>query len=96
VRHHDISSKDKAWYSAQMKQLARLAAQSVGRSSHLFLPQVVSTAKPADVGCFIAAAEWMETNYGASMRGLFCRMGGDFWCAFIPASRSSTTPLRRP
>ncbi|MGH8019245.1 MAG: Eco57I restriction-modification methylase domain-containing protein [Opitutaceae bacterium] len=76
VRHHGISAPDKAWYSAEMQRLGLPRSQLAGLHIYFYLKSHLLS-KPGDVGSFVTAAEWMETNYGASMRGLFCRMGGD-------------------
>lgn len=76
VRHHDIRAEDKAWYSAQMQQLGLPGSQLAGLHLYFFLKTRLLS-QPNDIGCFVTAAEWMETNYGESMRALFCQMGGD-------------------
>ena len=76
VRHHDIHAEDKAWYSTQMAKLGLPGSQLAGLHLYFFLKSHLLS-QPGDVGCFVTAAEWMETNYGASMRALFCQMGGD-------------------
>lgn len=86
VRHHDISKEDKAWYSAQMEKLGLPHSQLAGLHIYFYLKSYLLS-QPGDVGCFISAAEWMETNYGRSMRALFCMMGGDILLRVNPAER---------
>lgn len=86
VRHHDIRPEDKAWYSAQMRQLGLPGSQLAGLHLYFFLKSHLLS-RPGDIGCFVTAAEWMETNYGESMRALFCRMGGDRLVRAHPAER---------
>ena len=76
VRHHDIAAEDKAWYSNQMRRLALPHSQLAGLHIYFYLKSYLLSA-PGDIGCFVTAAEWMETNYGESMRALFCHMGGE-------------------
>lgn len=76
VRHHGIRTEDKAWYSAQMRQLGLPGSQLAGLHLYFFLKSRLLSQR-GDIGCFVTAAEWMETNYGESMRALFCQMGGD-------------------
>lgn len=86
VRHHDIRPEDKAWYSAQMQELGLPGSQLAGLHLYFFLKSHLLS-RPDDIGCFVTAAEWMETNYGESMRALFCRMGGDRLIRAHPVER---------
>ncbi|MCX6952800.1 MAG: methyltransferase domain-containing protein [Verrucomicrobia bacterium] len=76
VRHHDISEGAKRWYGDRMARLGLPSSLLAGLHVYFFL-QSFLLSRPGDVGCFVTAAEWLETNYGESMRSLFCRMGGD-------------------
>ncbi len=76
VRHHDIPVAQKGWYSAQMRRLGLPDSQLAGLHIYFYLKSYL-LAKPRDVGCFVTSAEWFESNYGESMRRLFCIMGGD-------------------
>lgn len=76
VRHHDISAEDKSWYALQMQCLSLPSSLLAGLHLYFYLKSYLLS-KEGDVGCFVTAAEWMETNYGESMRSLFCHMGGD-------------------
>jgi SAM-dependent methyltransferase len=86
VRHHDISPRDKAWYSSEMARLRLPHSQLAGLHVYFYLKSYLLS-KPGDVGCFVSAAEWMETNYGQSMRGLFCLMGGETLIRVHPGER---------
>ncbi|MGI8431458.1 MAG: Eco57I restriction-modification methylase domain-containing protein [Chthoniobacterales bacterium] len=86
VRHHGLSAKEKAWYSQQMTQLRLPHSQLAGLHVYFHLKSYLLS-RPGDVGCFVTAAEWMETNYGESMRQLFCLMGGDGLIRANPAEQ---------
>jgi hypothetical protein len=86
VRHHDISPQDKAWYSSEMAGLRLPHSQLAGLHVYFYLKSYLLS-KPGDVGCFVSAAEWMETNYGQSMRLLFCLMGGESLIRVHPSER---------
>jgi hypothetical protein len=86
VRHHDISPQDKAWYSSEMARLRLPHSQLAGLHVYFYLKSYLLS-KPGDIGCFVSAAEWMETNYGRSMRLLFCLMGGDCLIRVHPGER---------
>jgi hypothetical protein len=76
VRHHDLSEKAKRWYADRMQRLELPHSLLAGLHIYFFLKSYLLSRR-GDVGCFVTAAEWMETGYGESMRALFCRMGGD-------------------
>lgn len=86
VRHHDISPRDKAWYSNEMARLRLPHSQLAGLHVYFYLKSYLLS-KPGDIGCFVSAAEWMETNYGQSMRALFCLMGGESLIRGHPSER---------
>ena len=75
VRHHDIPAEHKLWYSNNMRKLGLPDSQLAGLHIYFYLKSY-RLARPGDVGCFVTAAEWFESNYGESMRRLFCIMGG--------------------
>ncbi|CAN5496849.1 N-6 DNA methylase [soil metagenome] len=86
VRHHDILPEDKAWYSREMSRLGLPHSQLAGLHTYFYLKSYLLS-KPGDVGSFVSAAEWMETNYGRGMRDLFCRMGGESLLRVDPRER---------
>jgi len=77
VRHHEIGEDWKKWYAATMRTLgADKASKLAGLHLHFFA-RVGEIAKPGDVGIFVTAAEWTDTNYGAALRASLCaRLGG--------------------
>ena len=86
IRHHDISSEDKKWYSNQMRKIGLPHSQLAGLHIYFYLKSYLLS-RPGDVGSFVTAAEWTETNYGESMRTLFCIMGGDKLIRIHPRER---------
>lgn len=76
VRHHDISTDWKDWYSKNLKSLGHAASQLAGLHLHFFV-KTLNLARPGDIGCFITAAEWLDVNYGQSLRDLLTNgLGG--------------------
>ncbi len=76
VRHHDIEPHWKEWYSSSLKALGHASSQLAGLHLHFFL-KTLSLAKQGDLGCFITAAEWLDVNYGQSLRDLLTNgLGG--------------------
>ena len=76
VRHHGISENGKLWFASRMEQLGLPCSRLAGLHVHFFL-QSFLLSKQGDIGSFITAAEWLETNYGLAMRTLFAQMGGE-------------------
>jgi adenine-specific DNA-methyltransferase len=76
VRHHDIEARWKRWYTAGLKAYDVSGSQLAGLHLH-FLLKTRQLAAPGDCGCFITAAEWLDVNYGSSLRTMFTNgMGG--------------------
>ncbi|HEY9153621.1 MAG TPA: N-6 DNA methylase, partial [Opitutaceae bacterium] len=76
VRHHNISSHWKDWYSDQFSKMGIAASGLAGLHLHFFL-QTCLLARKGDYGAFITSSEWMDVNYGASLRRLLAtKLGG--------------------
>jgi predicted RNA methylase len=86
VRHHDISAETKAWYAREMLRLQLPNSKLAGLHTYFYLKSYLLS-NAGDVGSFVTAAEWMVTNYGKGMRGLFCLMGGDSLIRVDPKER---------
>lgn len=69
VRHHDIESKWKEWYVGKFSDLNIKASALAGLHLHFFLQTRILASK-GDIGTFITSAEWMDVNYGSSLRDL--------------------------
>lgn len=69
VRHHEIEPQWKQWLTRQARARDLRVSQLAGLHAHFFLATaMMGTA--GDVGSFITAAEWLDTNYGALVRDL--------------------------
>ncbi len=76
VRHHNISQDWKSWYSDSLKLLGHASSKLAGLHLHFFV-KTLALARPGDIGCFITAAEWLDVNYGQSMRDMMINgLGG--------------------
>ena len=69
VRHHDINASDKTAYADRCQKLGVSSSGLSGLHLH-FMIKVFEMAEPGDSMAFITAAEWMDTNYGKSLRQL--------------------------
>jgi methylase of polypeptide subunit release factors len=69
LRHHGIALEWKDWYAATARRFDVAASRLAGLHLHFFL-RTLELAKPNDLGCFVTAAEWLDVNYGASLRRL--------------------------
>ncbi|NHZ66964.1 class I SAM-dependent methyltransferase [Massilia genomosp. 1] len=76
VRHHDIPVVWKEWYSNSLKALGHASSKLAGLHLHFFV-KTLMLSRPGDLGCFITAAEWLDVNYGQSMRDMMTNgLGG--------------------
>jgi adenine-specific DNA-methyltransferase len=69
VRHHQISSQWKEWYSAGLEDHGASGTKLAGLHLHFFL-KTCMLARANDLGCFITAAEWLHAGYGSGLREL--------------------------
>jgi adenine-specific DNA-methyltransferase len=69
VRHHNISEHWKAWFAATARCFGFKASKLAGLHIHFFL-RTRQIAKAGDYGAFITAAEWLDVNYGSTLRGI--------------------------
>lgn len=69
VRHHDILPFWKEWYSDNLKRLGHASSKLAGLHLHFFVKTLLLS-QSGDIGCFITAAEWLDVNYGQSMRDM--------------------------
>lgn len=75
VRHHQIDSQWKAWYTGNFAKLGISASALAGLHLHFFLKTAL-LARSGDIGAFVTSAEWLDVNYGAALRHLLAqRMG---------------------
>lgn len=76
VRHHDITPDWKAWYADLARAQGLHASKLAGLHLHFFL-KTKDLARAGDFGAFITASEWLDVNYGATLRNMFANgLGG--------------------
>lgn len=76
VRHHDIEPRFKEWYATTATGLGFPASRLAGLHLHFFV-KTREIARDGDFGAFITAAEWLDVNYGHTLRSaLLNGMGG--------------------
>ena len=67
VRHHDIESKWKQWFTSSARELDFPASKLAGLHAHFFL-RTRQLARRGDYGCFVTSSEWLDIGYGATIR----------------------------
>lgn len=76
VRHHNIAERWKTWFAATAAKYGVKASKLAGLHLHFFL-QTLELAREGDVGAFITSSEWLDVNYGKTLRTLLTReLGG--------------------
>lgn len=87
VRHHDIEAHWKRWYGSELRRQGHPGSQLAGLHLHFFLKTLLSS-RYGDLGCYITAAEWLDTNYGAALRHMLTTdLGGQSVCVVAPEER---------
>lgn len=69
VRHHEIQPRWKEWYAATAQELGVPSSKLAGLHSYFFFA-TAKYAQPGDIGAFITSSEWLDVNYGVSLRRL--------------------------
>lgn len=69
VRHHLLDQEWKQWLVATARRHHIEASQLAGLHVYFFLA-TAEHARPGDVGVFISASEWLDVNYGSTVREL--------------------------
>lgn len=69
VRHHLINQADKKWFFDSAANFGVRASKLAGLHIHFFV-RTMQLARPGDFGVFITSAEWLDVNYGATLRQL--------------------------
>lgn len=75
VRHHLIGEDAKRWFADAAAGFGVKASKLAGLHIHFFL-RTLQLAKPGDYGVFITSSEWLDVNYGATLRTLLARQLG--------------------
>lgn len=69
LRHHGIAPEWKRWYAETAGRFGVKASRLAGLHLHFFL-RSLELSHPGDLGCFVTAAEWLDVNYGETLRRL--------------------------
>ena len=69
VRHHDVEPDSKEWFALSASELGLRASKLAGAHVHFFL-KTRQLARRGDYGAFITSAEWLDVNYGVTVRDL--------------------------
>ncbi|UEX79939.1 Eco57I restriction-modification methylase domain-containing protein [Spiribacter halobius] len=76
VRHHNIAEEWKEWFARSAATYGIKASKLAGLHIHFYL-RTLQLAQNGDVGAFITSSEWLDVNYGDSLRQLLSRdLGG--------------------
>lgn len=87
VRHHLLDARWKTWLTQRARALGLPVSQLAGLHVHFFLATALA-ARAGDFGVFVTAAEWLDVNYGALVRGLFLgSLGGTALHVVEPTAR---------
>lgn len=87
VRHHLVPPKWKEWLKAAGRTMGLRPSALAGLHVHFFLATALK-ARPGDLVCFVTSAEWLDVNYGRTVRDLFLNgMGGRRMTIVAPAAK---------
>ncbi len=87
VRHHDLDPATKAWAQSIGRSLGLHVSGRAGLHA-LFLLATALLARPGDAGCFVTSSEWLDVNYGRTVRSLLTeRLGAEAVFVVAPQSR---------
>lgn len=86
VRHHRITDVRKSWFAASAQRYGYPASKLAGLHIH-FMLKTRMIARPGDVGCFITASEWIDVNYGRTVKAMLADgLGGKAVCVIDSGS----------
>lgn len=93
VRHHQIAEQAKRWYADTARRFGVKASKLAGLHLHFFL-RTLELSRPGDYGAFITSSEWLDVNYGATLRYLLSRdLGGVALHVLDPAAMPFTDAI---
>lgn len=76
VRHHLIGADAKRWFADAAANFGVKASKLAGLHIHFYV-RTLELARTGDYGVFITSSEWLDVNYGATLRNLLAqRLGG--------------------
>ena len=86
VRHHGIAPEWKDWFAETAAACGLRGSKLAGLHVHFFL-KTHALAKPGDYGALVTSAEWLDVNYGETIRKLFVGgLGGGALHVIAPAA----------
>src|SRR3546814_10852037 len=69
VRHHLIDADAKRWFADTAAGFGVKASKLAGLHIHFYV-RTLELARTGDYGVFITSSEWLDVNYGATLRNL--------------------------
>jgi len=69
VRHHDLPALAKEWIISTGRRAGYTVSALAGLHAYFYLATLLH-ARRGDIGCFVTSAEWLDVNYGATIREL--------------------------
>ena len=86
VRHHGIAPEWKDWFAETAAACGLRGSKLAGLHVHFFL-KTHALAKSGDYGALVTSAEWLDVNYGETIRKLFVGgLGGGALHVIAPAA----------
>lgn len=93
VRHHDISEQWKTWFADTARAQGFRGSKLAGLHIHFFL-KTREISQPGDYGTFITAAEWLDVNYGSTLRDMLADgLGGSALHLIDPRAQPFTDAM---
>jgi predicted RNA methylase len=76
VRHHLIKEDAKRWFADTAASFGVKASKLAGLHIHFYV-RTLELARPGDYGAYITSSEWLDVNYGSTLRTLLANeLGG--------------------
>ncbi len=75
VRHHLINAEAKQWFAEAAAKFNVKASKLAGLHIHFFV-RTLQLARKGDYGAFITSSEWLDVNYGETLRKLLSKQLG--------------------
>ena len=89
VRHHGVDAHWKRWFLQTAQRHGINASGLAGLHAH-FLLATAELARPGDLGVFVTSAEWLDVNYGCTLRAL---LAGKLGCTALVVMEPSAMPF---
>ena len=69
IRHHEIDPVWKKWFSAMVQSHGFPSSGLAGLHIHFFM-KTLELARTGDFGALITSSEWLDVNYGKTLRAM--------------------------